>query len=163
MVQLDVVGEILYGELDKDIYLAQPEGFVNLGFPHHVWKLNSSLYGLKQSARQWHQCLCDHLKTIDFVSPQVNPSMYILKENGSITGTILVHVDDILLAGTDLTIARIEELLNNKFQLTQNEGVSHFLSSNITRNCITKTVSMNQSSYIHDTASIDCFSQGDIN
>lgn len=52
VVQLDVVGAFLYGELDEEVYLSQPEGFVNPEFPNHVWRLNSSLYGLKQSARQ---------------------------------------------------------------------------------------------------------------
>lgn len=73
MVQLDVVGAFLYGELDEEIYLSQPEGFVNHDFPDHVWCLNSSLYGLKQSARQWHQCLTDQLKTIGSTVAQVNP------------------------------------------------------------------------------------------
>lgn len=150
VIQLEVVRAFLYGGLDEVIYLSQPEGFINPEFPDHVWKLNSSLYGLKQSARQWHQCLGDHLKTIGFVPAQVDPSMYILKENGSITGTILVHVDDILLAGTSSSIKKVKDLLSKKFQLTRNEEVSHFLSFNITRDRETKSFTMNQSSYIHD-------------
>lgn len=47
VIQLDVVGAFLYGDLDEIIYLGQPEGFVNPEYPDHVWKLNSSLYGLK--------------------------------------------------------------------------------------------------------------------
>lgn len=65
-IQLDVVGAFLYGDLDEDIYLSQPDGFVDKEYPDYVWKLNSSLYGLKQSARQWHQCLSYQLKTIGF-------------------------------------------------------------------------------------------------
>lgn len=52
MIQLDVVGAFLYGELEEEIYLSQPEGFIDPECPDHVWRLNSSLYGLKQSARQ---------------------------------------------------------------------------------------------------------------
>lgn len=54
LMQLDVVAAFLYGLLDETIYMSQPEGFVNAEYPDHVWCLNKSLYGLKQSARQWH-------------------------------------------------------------------------------------------------------------
>lgn len=140
VVQLDVGGVFLYGELDEAIYLAQPEGFINPIFPDHVWKLKSSLYGLNQSARQWHQWLGEHLETIGFVPAQVDPSMYIMRENGLITSTILVHVNDIFLAGTNWTIMRIEQLLQRKFQLTQNNEVSHFLSFDITQNFQTEII-----------------------
>lgn len=76
--------------------------------------------------------------------------MYILKENGSITSTILVHVDDILSAGTSSPVSRIKTHLQQKFQLTRNDEVSHFLSFDISRDRQSKSFSMNQSSYIHD-------------
>lgn len=66
MIQLDVVGAFLYGDLDEEIYLSQPEGFIDPTHPTHVWRLNSSLYGIKQSARQWNKCLVDQLKAIGF-------------------------------------------------------------------------------------------------
>lgn len=150
MIQLDVVGAFLYGELDEEVYLSQPEGFVNEQYPDHVWRLNSSLYGLKQSARQWYQCLTEHLKTIGFEPSQVDPSMYILKDNGIITAAIIVHVNDILLSGTQSVIDRVEGLLQRKFKLTRNEDVSHFLSFDISRDRREKTYTMNQASYIHD-------------
>lgn len=150
VIKLDVVGAFLYGELDEEVYLSQPEGFINPEFPNHVWRLNSSLYGLKQSARQWYQCLADHLKTIGFAATQADPTMYVLKQEEEITATIVVHVDDILLAGNDSTISTVEKLLRDRFKLTKNEDMSHFLSFDITRNRKTKTFTMNQASYVHD-------------
>lgn len=150
VIQLDVVGAFLYGELDEEVYLSQPEGFIDSNFPHHVWRLNSSLYGLKQSARQWYQCLADHLTTIGFIAAQADPTMYILRQEGEITATIVVHVDDILLAGNDSTISQIEKLLRDKFKLTKKKEVSHFLSFDISRDRKNKTFSMNQAGNIHD-------------
>lgn len=150
MIQLDVVGAFLYGELDEEIYLAQPEGFIDPEHPTHVWRLNSSLYGLKQSARQWYQCLGEQLKAIGFQPTDVDPSLYVLKQDGTVVATILVHVDDILLAGTASSIQGVESMLQEKFRMTQNEDVSHFLSFDINRNRSDKTFTMNQASYIHD-------------
>lgn len=149
VVQLDVVGAFLYGELDEEVYLSQPEGFVNPQYPDHVWRLNSSLYGLKQSARQWYQCLAKNLKSIGFFAAQTDPTMYILKHGDEITATIVVHVNDILLAGSATTIPHLENLIQEKFKLTKNEEVSHFLSFDITRNRVDKTFTMNQAGYVH--------------
>lgn len=52
VVQLDVFASFLYGLLDEVIYMNQPEGFEDASHPDHVWRLNKSLYGLKQLARQ---------------------------------------------------------------------------------------------------------------
>lgn len=150
MIQLDVVGAFLYGYLDEEIYLSQPEGFIDQNHPDHVWKLNSSLYGLKQSARQWHQCLSDQLKAIGFQAAQVDLSLHILKQNNVIVSMILVHVDDILLAGTNKSIKFVESILNKKFKLTQNKDVSQFLSFDITWDRKNKTFTMNQASYVND-------------
>jgi hypothetical protein len=52
--QLDVKTKFLHGDLDEDIYIAQPEGFQVIGKENWVCKLKKSLYGLKQAPRQWY-------------------------------------------------------------------------------------------------------------
>lgn len=150
VIQLDVVGAFLYGDLNKEIYLTQPEGFVDENYPDHVWKLNSSLYGLKQSARQWHHCLTEHLNQVGFSAAQVDPSMFILRRNDVAVATMIVHVDDILLSGTKDTVKEVEKHLQRKFDLTRNEEVSSFLSFDINRDRKNRTFSMNQASYVMD-------------
>lgn len=57
--QLDVKTEFLHGDLEEDIYMEQPEGFVVAGKEDYVCFLQKSLYGLKQSPRQWYKTF-DH-------------------------------------------------------------------------------------------------------
>ena len=54
LYQMDIKTAFLNGELDKEIYMDQPIGFVTKGQEHKVCKLKRSIYGLKQSSRQWY-------------------------------------------------------------------------------------------------------------
>nr|GEY76848.1 zinc finger, CCHC-type [Tanacetum cinerariifolium] len=53
--QMDVKTAFLNGDLDEEIYMKQPEGYVMHGHENKVCKLKKSLYGLKQAPKQWHQ------------------------------------------------------------------------------------------------------------
>lgn len=55
--QMDVTTAFLNGNLEEEIYMKQPEGFVADGQEHLVCRLKRSLYGLKQSSRCWNQAL----------------------------------------------------------------------------------------------------------
>nr|GEY29475.1 hypothetical protein [Tanacetum cinerariifolium] len=62
--QMDVKTTFLNGYLNKEVYMEQPEGFVNPKYPNHVCKLKRSIYGLKQASRQWNKRFDDEIKNI---------------------------------------------------------------------------------------------------
>ncbi|GJT29851.1 retrotransposon protein, putative, ty1-copia subclass [Tanacetum coccineum] len=64
--QMDVKTAFLNGHLSKEVYMVQPEGFVNPKYPNRVCKLKHSIYGLKQASRQWNKRFDDEIKKFGF-------------------------------------------------------------------------------------------------
>ena len=62
---MDVVTAFLYGDLEEEIYMAVPEGVPDKY--GKIWRLRKSLYGLKQSPRQWNLKLTSFLEELGYV------------------------------------------------------------------------------------------------
>nr|GEX54413.1 hypothetical protein [Tanacetum cinerariifolium] len=60
--QIDVKTTFLNGYFNEEVYMEQPEGFVNPKYPNRVCKLKRSIYGLKQASRQWNKRFDDEIK-----------------------------------------------------------------------------------------------------
>ena len=63
---MDISSAFLNGDLEEEIYMSQPEGFTVPGKEHLVCRLTKSLYGLKQSPRQWYQKLNETFMQLGF-------------------------------------------------------------------------------------------------
>nr|GFA77593.1 hypothetical protein [Tanacetum cinerariifolium] len=62
--QMDVKTAFLHGSLKEDVYVCQPEGFIDADYPSHVYKLKKALYGLRQAPRAWYiQLFSDLMKS----------------------------------------------------------------------------------------------------
>ncbi|GJT49537.1 retrotransposon protein, putative, ty1-copia subclass [Tanacetum coccineum] len=80
--QMDVKTAFLNGRLDEDIYMEQPEGYVNPKYPKRVCKLQRSIYGLKQASRQWNKRFDEEIKKFGFTQNRDEPCVY-RKASGS--------------------------------------------------------------------------------
>ena len=63
---MDVKTAFLNGHLSEDVYMVQPEGFVDPKYPNRVCKLNKSIYGLKQASRSWNLRFDQKIKEFGF-------------------------------------------------------------------------------------------------
>ena len=93
--QMDVVTAFLNGKLDEEIYMAQPDGYVEAGKEHLVCKLKKFVYGLKQSPWCWNRAFSEYLESIGFEQSAADPCVYI-RSTEPIT-IIAVYVDDLIL------------------------------------------------------------------
>nr|GEU82753.1 uncharacterized mitochondrial protein AtMg00810-like [Tanacetum cinerariifolium] len=80
--QMDVKTAFLNGNLREEVYVSQPNGFVDQDNPNHVYKLKKALYGLKQAPRAWYDMLLSFLISQDFSKGSVDPTLFICR-NGN--------------------------------------------------------------------------------
>nr|GEY48709.1 copia protein [Tanacetum cinerariifolium] len=76
---MDVKTAFLNGELKEEVYVSQPEGFVDPDHPTHVYRLKKALYGLKQAHRAWYDTLSRFLLDNDFSKGVVDPTLFTRK------------------------------------------------------------------------------------
>nr|GEZ95546.1 hypothetical protein [Tanacetum cinerariifolium] len=99
--KMDVKTAFLNGHLFEEVYMEQPEGFVNPKYPNHVYKPKRSIYGLKQASSQWNKRFDDEIKKFGFTQNPDEQYVY-LKDSGSYIAILILYVDDILLMGNNI-------------------------------------------------------------
>nr|GEU86159.1 hypothetical protein [Tanacetum cinerariifolium] len=75
--QMDVKTAFLHGSLKEDVYVCQPEGFIDADHPSHVYTLKKALYGLKQAPRAWYHELSKFLLQNHFSKGTIDPTLFI--------------------------------------------------------------------------------------
>ncbi|GJU78989.1 retrovirus-related pol polyprotein from transposon TNT 1-94 [Tanacetum coccineum] len=75
--QMDVKTAFLNGILCEEVYVSQPNRFVDLENPNHVYKLKKALYGLKQAPRAWYDLLSSFLLSQNFTKGTVDPTLFV--------------------------------------------------------------------------------------
>jgi hypothetical protein len=95
--KLDVKTTFLHGDLDEEIYMEQPEGFVQDHNKRFVCKLKKSLYGLKQSPRKWYKKFDSFMVSQNFTRSEYDHYVYSKSLNG-IFIILVLYVDDMLVA-----------------------------------------------------------------
>ncbi|GKD34486.1 retrovirus-related pol polyprotein from transposon TNT 1-94 [Tanacetum coccineum] len=116
--QMDVKTAFLNGELKEEVYVSQPEGFVDPYHPNHVYRFKKALYGLKHAPRAWYDTLTRFLLANGFSKGVVDPTLFIRKTGKHILH-VQIYVDDIIFASTDpRDCDRFSKEMSSKFQMS---------------------------------------------
>ena len=115
--QMDVKTAFLNGDLEEEIYLEQPEGFIVPGQEQKVCRLIKSLYGLKQAPKQWHAKFDEVMLSNGFKINECDKCVYV-KQTHNCFAILCLYVDDMHIIGSDgETIKKIKCLLASKFEM----------------------------------------------
>lgn len=94
--QLDIKNAFLNGDLEEEVYIEIPMGLRSSYNSGKMCRLYKSLYGLKQSIRDWFERFSGALKTLGYTQCQFDDTLFV-KHCGGKINILIVYVDDIVL------------------------------------------------------------------
>ncbi|GJU12198.1 retrovirus-related pol polyprotein from transposon TNT 1-94 [Tanacetum coccineum] len=129
--QIDVKTAFLNGPLKEEVYVNQPDGFIDPHHPDKVYHLKKALYGLNQAPRTWYDELSNFLLSKGFSKGSIDPTLFITKHGEDIL-LVQIYVDDIIFGSTNPKLSkRFEELMHNKFEMSMMGELKFFLGIQI--------------------------------
>nr|GEX67956.1 hypothetical protein [Tanacetum cinerariifolium] len=146
--QMDVKTAFINGYLNEEVYMEQPEGFVNPKYPNWVCKLKRSIYGLKQTSRQWNKRFDDEINKFGFTQNHDEPCVY-LKASGSNITFLILYVDDILIMGNNIPMLQgVKSYLGRCFAMKDLGEAAYILGIKIYRDRSWRLIGLCQNAYI---------------
>ncbi|GKC31107.1 retrovirus-related pol polyprotein from transposon TNT 1-94 [Tanacetum coccineum] len=143
--QMDVKTAFLNGNLQEEVYVSQPDGFVDPDNPNCVYKLKKALYGFKLAPYAWYDMLSSFMISQDFSKGSVDPTLFIRKEGKELL-LVQVYVDDIIFAASTPELCDLfAKIMCSKFKMSRMGKISFFLGLQIFQN--PRGIFINQSKY----------------
>nr|GEX95307.1 retrovirus-related Pol polyprotein from transposon TNT 1-94 [Tanacetum cinerariifolium] len=146
--QMDVKTAFLYGPLKEEVYVNQPDGFVDPYHPDKVYRLKKALYGLKQALRAWYDEFSNFLVSKGFSKGSIDPTLFITKHMGDIL-PVQIYVDDIIFCSTNPNLSKqFEKLMHSKFEMCMMRELKFFLGIQIHQS--PRGIFINQAKYAQE-------------
>jgi len=124
---LDVKTTFLNEELEEEVYVVQPDGYVVKGKEKHVYKLSKALYGLKQAPRAWNIKLDKSLRKLGFTKCLSEQAVY-KRGTGKTTIILGVCVDDLIVTGSEKKeIEAFKKQMTEEFEMSDLGMLSFYL------------------------------------
>ncbi|GKC90814.1 retrovirus-related pol polyprotein from transposon TNT 1-94 [Tanacetum coccineum] len=143
--QMDVKMDFLNGELKEEVYISQPEGFVDQDNLSHMYKLKKALYGLKQAPRAWYDMISSFLISQQFSKGAIDPTLF-TRHAGNDILLVQIYVDDIIFASSNTAMCdEFANQMTNKFKMSMMGQMSFFLGLQISQS--PRDIFTNQSKY----------------
>ena len=124
--QMDVKSAILNGNLDEDIYMIQPDGYIDEDHPELVCHLKRSLYGLKQSPRMWNQTIDKFMLDLKFRKCETDHCIYVKRHHQDMI-FVALYADDLVIASNNFEqIQSTKQALSERFDMTDLGDLKYF-------------------------------------
>nr|GEZ43178.1 retrovirus-related Pol polyprotein from transposon TNT 1-94 [Tanacetum cinerariifolium] len=130
--QIDKIA-FLNGKLKEEVYVSQPECFVDPDHPTYVFHLKKALYDLKKAPRAWYNTLLGFLLDNKFSKGVVDPTLFTRKTSKHML-LVQIYVDDIIFALNDSKACDIfSKEMSSKFQMSMMGKISFFLGLHVSQ------------------------------
>ncbi|KAH9767170.1 hypothetical protein KPL71_011175 [Citrus sinensis] len=147
--QMDVKTAFLHGELQEEIVMEQPEGYVVSGKEDHVCLLKKSLYGLKQSPRQWYLKFDSFMTKHAYKRSNYDCCVYFKDIGDGKMIYLMLYVDDMLIACHSINeISHLKDLLSSEFDMKDLGAARKILGMEIIRDRRRKLMFLTQQGYV---------------
>ena len=147
--QLDVSTAYLYAPIEEEIYIEPPKGHIPQAKNDMVWKLKKSLYGLKQSGRNWNRTMDTFFQENGFKRSQADYSVYTKEYDGNNLVIIALYVDDnLILAHREKDLVETKSLLEGRLKMKEID-TNCFVGVEYDQNTQDGTISIHQKGYIN--------------
>lgn len=145
----DIKSAFPNGVLEEEIFMEQPDGFIQNPNEDKVFKLHKALYGLKQAPRTWYSRMDTYLFKQGLVKSCNEATLYIYSSSTKPSMIVSLYVDDLLVTGGDnIALQRFKEKMHNEFDMTDLDLMSYFLRLKINQSV--DGIRLSQKKYISD-------------
>nr|GFB45110.1 hypothetical protein [Tanacetum cinerariifolium] len=129
--QMDIKTAFLNGPLKDEVYVAQPDVFVDPDHPEKVCRLRKALYGLKQAPRAWYDELSKFLTSKGFTKGTIDPTLFTIRYAEDIL-LVQIYIDDISFGSTNPKYSkRFEKLMHSRFEMSLMREIKFFFGLQI--------------------------------
>ena len=157
LVQLDVKTAFLHGDLHDEIYMKEPEGFIQKGKEKLVCKLKKSFYGLKHKApREWYNKFDAFMQTQGYAQSETDHCLYTKRAKDGSLIVLMLYVDDMLIARrSGYEIDAPKKRLMDAFEMKDLGDANHILGMRIIRDKTKRILYLSEKDHVSKV--LQCF------
>ena len=160
VIQFDITSAYLHRVLKEEVYIKQPEGYVNQTKRDWVWRLKKGLYSLVQAGWTWNEELNAHMESVGYIAMVKDMAVYVKGTWGG--GNFVVGgfwVDDFIGVGARDGLDALAKRVDNKYGITGFGDAKWLLGMLVKRDRDACVIYLSQEAFINST--LDCFNLAD--
>lgn len=148
--QMDVKTAFLNPFLKEDIYMDQPKGFEQVQHKHLKCKLRKTIYGLRQSGREWYMDIQALFTSEGFIRSYADHSLFV-KQTSEYILIVIVYVDDLIMMANNMeTMDHLKHRLEKEYNMTDLGELHHCLGIEFKRDRVARTITLSQKHFIQE-------------